>query len=132
MTVDFPRQASIPSTVDLSQFHENFGILSLGIVLIEMHFGRSIEELSIPEDLRGSSTIDCNALSRTADRLFEKIRCECSPNYKKAIEACLQVPWKVAGQPVSLLDESTRQEVWKHIIVPLEEDMEFLGGRMGA
>jgi hypothetical protein len=132
LTVHFPQQPTIASAADLNQFHENISILSLGIVLIEMHCGRSIDDLRIPEDLRGSATIDCNALFRTADRVFKKIHLQCSPLYEAAIHACLEVPWKIAGQPVSLLDDSTRQEFYKHVISPLEEDQSHLSGRQLA
>jgi hypothetical protein len=129
VTVHFPGAALNPRTIDLNQFHENARILSLGIVLIEMHTGRSIDDLMTPVDRLGSATVDGNALYRTAERIFGKVQHECSFNYLKAISACLNVPWKVAGQAVSLLDEATRQEVHTYIICPLEDDQDFLSGR---
>ena len=111
--------------VDLNQTHGNPSILSLGIILLEIHTGKSIESYRPPEDLLNGTDVNANTDLTVAKRVAESMK-SCSDNYKDAVEAYLSMPWKIPGKRVSLDDEATRDSVYEHVISPLEQDLEYL------
>ncbi|KAL1970112.1 hypothetical protein VTN77DRAFT_6517 [Rasamsonia byssochlamydoides] len=101
---------------DINQFHTCPTILSLGILLIEIHTGSSIESFRTSRDLTGGVEVNANTDWTTADRVIKSLD-DCSAGYRAAVQACLDTPWVSAGQRVSLEDPETREGfLWKHML----------------
>jgi hypothetical protein len=111
--------------VDLNQIHCNPSLLSLGIILIEIHTGKPIESFRLPEDLTNGTHVNVNTDFTAALRVAKSLR-NCSMNYQEAVQACLSMPWRTPAQKVSLSDDATRDSVYQYIISPLEEDLEHM------
>lgn len=60
-----------------------------------------------------------------ADRVAKSLD-DCSYNYKRAIQACLDTPWAAAGQKVSLDDPVIMSGIYEDVIRPLEDEITYL------
>lgn len=60
-----------------------------------------------------------------ADRVAKSLE-DCSFNYKKAIQACLDTPWTAAGERVSLDDPVVVKCMYEDVIQPLEDEITYL------
>ena len=125
VTTSIKPYTSTSQTVDLTQIHGNASILSLGIILIEIHTGKPIESFRCPDDMTNGTHINVNT-DYTASLRVAKTLKNCSLNYQEAVQACLSMPWKVPGQKVSLDDQTTQDSVYQYIIQPLEQDLEHM------
>lgn len=105
-------------------FHPNIGILKLGILLIEVHIWMSIEKFRVDSDKKDGA-LTANADFTAALRLLDFSLTDCFANYKSAIRACLDVDWVPAGSRVSLEDATTRDGLYRKVIVPIREEIEF-------
>lgn len=105
---------------DMNKFHRNPSILALGILLIEIDLARPIETYRNTTD-----NVNLNTDWITAHNIV-KFMDQCSDPYKKAIRACLDIPWMPAGQNVSLEDSKTRLGLYINVIHPLESELDYL------
>ncbi|EAQ90240.1 hypothetical protein CHGG_02175 [Chaetomium globosum CBS 148.51] len=104
-------------------FHPNIGILRLGVLLIELHTWLPIEKFRDGQDTTP------NADYATALRVLDMALGDCFPTYKSAIRACLDVDWVPAGSRVSLEDSTTCDGLYRNVILPIQEEIEW-GERM--
>lgn len=125
ITTDLSAYSSATSSPDLNRTHGNPSILSLAIILIEIHTGKPIEHFRKAEDLTNGTDVNINTDCTAALRVAKTLK-NCSLNYQDAIQACLSMPWKTPGHKVSLDDQVTRDGVYEHIIRPPEVDLEHL------
>ena len=131
-TIDYQRpyvtthfDSSDQEIPDFSLFHRNASILALGILLIEIHTGKAIEEYRTAEDLTGGTEVNANTDWTVADRVVKSLD-DCSLGYKEAIQACLDTPWVPAACRVSLDDELTRTGLFNDVVQPLEDELQHL------
>jgi len=110
---------------DINQFHLCPSVLSLGILLIEIHLGKTIESFRTSRDLTNGVEANANTDWTTADRVAKSLD-DCSAGYKAAIQACLGTPWVPAGQRVSLEDSETRRGFIRDVLQPLQQELTFL------
>jgi hypothetical protein len=100
----------------------NETLFTLGILLTELLFGVSIEELQTPDDLNHQGTpgiIWC-----TVDRILENklIEAEAGPRYQEAVRRCIRCDF---DQTVSSLDDSNFQRaVFEGVVAPLEKTLQ--------
>ncbi len=106
-------------------FHRNVGILRLGILLIEVHTWKPIERFRDGGDVGEDGRATANADFTTALRVLDLELGDCHPTYKSAVRACLDVDWVPAGSRVSLEDETTCGGLYKNVIVPIREEIEW-------
>ena len=110
---------------NLNIFHPNLSILALGILLIEIHTAKPIEFYRSAKDLMNDQDANPNTDLSVADRVAKSLE-DCSFNYKKAIQACLDTPWTAAGERVSLDDPVVVKGMYEDVIQPLEDEIAYL------
>ena len=109
---------------DMNRLHRNPSILSLGILLLELHKEKPIIAYRKPEDLINGTEVNVNTDYTVVDREVKKLK-DCSLGYQEAIQACLDMPWKPTGR-ISMDDPATRNGVYEAIIRPLEDELKYL------
>jgi len=94
-------------------------LLPLGVLLIKLIKGQSLESLRTPNEIAGGNL---SALSDfiTAQRLADKI-CQASSNYGSAVRRCLDVGFK--AQACAVEDENFQHNFYSGIVALLEEDL---------
>lgn len=117
----FPRG---PEPVDLRRFHRNSGILRLGILLIEVHDWKPLENFRDASDLIDGQPTP-NTDMEVARRVLTTLKGYCFETYTSAIEACLSVPWVSSVSRVSLDDPETWSGMYRDIAQPLEKEVDL-------
>jgi hypothetical protein len=120
----FDEPPTVAKGLDMNRLHRNPSILSLGILLLELHKERPIEAYRKPEDLINGTEVNVNTDYTVVDREVKKLK-DCSLDYQEAIQACLDMPWKPIGG-ISMDDPATRNGVYDSIIRPLENELKNL------
>ena len=103
----------------------NQTLFTLGILLIELCFENSIEDLQLPCDLDCSNTP--GVAWCTAQRLLDekKLEFKIGPGYQDIVRRCI---WCDFDQGKSNLDDRDLQRaVFEKVVVPLEEILQVLG-----
>ncbi|CAG7554629.1 unnamed protein product [Fusarium equiseti] len=97
-------------------------LLPLGVLLIELIKGQSLESLRTSNEILGDNL---RALSDfiTAQRLADEI-CQASSNYGSAVRRCLDVGFK--AQACAVEDENFQHNFYSGIVALLEEDLNSL------
>ncbi|KAJ4402541.1 hypothetical protein N0V85_005286 [Neurospora sp. IMI 360204] len=108
---------------DLAGIHQNQGMLSLGIILIEIMLGTPFDtfrESHIKH--RGPLTLGSFFSDyETAITLLGRLETKGGPNYKRAVERCIKC--KFPPPKPSLDGDEFRRLVYGHVVAPLEEDL---------
>ena len=107
-----------------SNDRRNTLLLSLGLTLVELCFGRTLADLYLDGDgdPRESSTKVC-----TATRLLRTIDREMGDLYSNVVRRCILQPFDVLD--IDLNDEIVQQKVYEDIILPLTESLEAFSGQ---
>lgn len=121
-TIFDPAIDKMEPPLDLNRFHRNPSILALGILLIEIHTGKLIENFRTDVERQ---EINTNTDWLVANRVVKTLE-DCSLGYRDAIQSCLDTPWVPAGQKVNLEDVATRAGVYQDVIRPLEDELTYL------
>ncbi|KAH7183267.1 uncharacterized protein B0J16DRAFT_345606 [Fusarium flagelliforme] len=97
-------------------------LLPLGVLLIELIKGQSLESLRTPNEILGGNL---SAFSNfiTSQRLADEI-CQASSNYGSAVRRCLDVGFK--AQACAVEDENFQHNFYSGIVALLEEDLNSL------
>jgi hypothetical protein len=94
-------------------------IFSLGVLLIELWYGTSIEELQIPTDMdRGGTT---GVVWCTAERLVTEIAFQAGIKYSEAVRRCIRCDFD--RRDVDLDDEGFQQTVYNGVVALLEKTL---------
>ncbi|KAF2822061.1 hypothetical protein CC86DRAFT_95126 [Ophiobolus disseminans] len=103
----------------------NQTLFTLGVLLIELLYGTSIEELQTPHDLACQGTP--GAVWCTAERLIdEEIALEAGQLYADAVRRCVRCDFN--RKTYSLDDQDFQQAVFDGVVAPLEKTLQhFLG-----
>ncbi|KAL9576250.1 MAG: hypothetical protein Q9212_007258 [Teloschistes hypoglaucus] len=106
------------STINPSTLVDCGALVALGVTLVELCFGRAIEQLRKPQD-------DCAnaAMTRwnTACRLQNYVYSERGEKYGSVVKRCLEGRFDVASN--SLEDEDLQQAVVNLVVVPLQTEL---------
>ena len=105
------------------RIHPNQSILALGILLLEIQLGKSIESQRSSEDLIDGKTVNVNTDLTTALRLLDDSVDDIYEDYRMAILACLNCNFVTADQAQDLDDAQFRQAVYDNIVAPLEQEL---------
>ncbi|KAL8776139.1 MAG: hypothetical protein Q9213_008379 [Squamulea squamosa] len=97
----------------------NDTLLALGLVLVELCFGRTLVELRKPEDSGNDETA---TKLQTATRLRDRVDREMGPQYGDVVRRCLDQPFDVREMSLDL--EEVQQKVLEDIVAPLVKDLE--------
>jgi hypothetical protein len=117
-----PPATTLPTTqAAVYRVIRNQTLFTLGIVLIELLYGKSIEELQTTRDL------DCQGTPGvawcTAERLIEEeIEYEAGPGYLVAVRRCIRCDFD--RRESNLDDAAFQQAVFDGVVVPLEKTLQ--------
>lgn len=110
-------------TSDTLYKHPSPALLSLGILLLELHLSKPIESLWELDDTQdGMEDINTNWI--TAEKQLEKMGDDLYEGYRNAIQACLNIDYVDDEDSLSLDDEGFRRLVYERVVVPLEDELE--------
>ena len=97
-------------------------LLSLGILLIELCFGKTLEGMQVPEDSKGDAN-ESRMQYNIARRLLFGVDNDAGLNYGDAVRSCLDFSRKIRASNVEY-DEFQR-EVFCRIVTPLKTDLDI-------
>ena len=118
LKVDFDdRNTDTEEARDMFKLQACPSLLSLGILLLEIHLGIPIEQTYAMEDLIDGAPNENTNLT-TALRLLEGLHGYMYEGYRAAIEACLNCDMEAFDS------EEFRQRVYEEIVSPLEQQLE--------
>lgn len=106
-------------------FHRSPGVLKLGLLLIEIHLWKCIEELRVADDVDPMGQ-NMNTDLYTAFRLVEESESfskDRDAGYRALVEHCLNLPWPKAADSAEAQQEAVWEGVYKDIILPLEQEL---------
>ncbi|KAK2735429.1 hypothetical protein CKAH01_01810 [Colletotrichum kahawae] len=95
-------------------------LLALGILLLELNLGRTIESLRIQYETPPPGAPRLMYDSMTAQRLLQERQMD-SLNYKSAVQRC--IGGEFARSKLDLNDEDFRQEIYEKVVALLETDL---------
>ncbi|KAI8259093.1 hypothetical protein K4K56_006812 [Colletotrichum sp. SAR 10_98] len=95
-------------------------LLALGILLLELNLGRTIESLRIQYETPPPGAPRLMYDSMTAQRLLQERQMD-SLNYKSAVQRC--IGGEFARPKLDLNDEDFRQEIYEKVVALLETDL---------
>lgn len=100
---------------------QNPTLLAIGVLLIELHRGQTIESLQIPDEVLGD---DHHPLSlyMTARRLLGEVS-QASSNYGSAVRRCIDGEFQ--KKHLNLENEDVRHDVYCGVVALLEEDLNY-------
>ncbi|KAI9761902.1 MAG: hypothetical protein M1840_001518 [Geoglossum simile] len=110
-------QSSTGTTNDCSN------LLALAILLLEISFGQSIEQIRRPEDLGNKTVGDDKTDLQTAGRWYKAERPRLSSGFSKAILTCLQ---EYLNPDANFDDPDFCNVMKEKILQPLEDEMQFM------
>lgn len=92
-------------------------LLAIGVLLIELLRGQTIESLQTPEEILVDGPL---SLYMTASRLLRGVF-QASSNYGTAVSRCID--GKIQGKDLNLENENDRHNIYHGVIALLEEDL---------
>ena len=106
----------------------NKSMFDLGILLIELCFNKSLEELREPEDLDNGKPNAYTDFS-TANRLIQLVYNEAGNRYGDAVRRCIRCEFDQREETFE--SDGFRQAVYQRVVAPLEDDLrDFCGGKL--
>ncbi|KAL2049168.1 hypothetical protein ABVK25_010597 [Lepraria finkii] len=119
-----PVQAQNPqSSILPAPIHGNLNLLALGIILLELYFGESIESRRQPEDLLNGCVNSSTHLNVARRWLLECHQQEMSNGYWMATNHCIHCFFDPMPKSTDLHDEDFRESVYQKIVLPLEMEL---------
>ncbi|KAF5596963.1 hypothetical protein FPANT_4196 [Fusarium pseudoanthophilum] len=112
-----------PSTEENTELSSmrNQTLFYLGVLLIELAFGRSFELLRSERD-RSSTGSQFFTDYRTAKRLVDQVKSFIGPNYGSAVSRCIDGEFH--GRGVGLEDQDLSHDVYAGVVALLEKELE--------
>ena len=98
-------------------------LLTLGLALVELCFGRTLEKMQIPEDVDENENL---TRLNTAIRKLDEVYNESGGHYGDVVRRCLYCSFDV--RDASLDAEEFEQDVFDKVVTPLIEDNEVFNG----
>jgi len=101
--------------------HPNPDVLALGIVLLELFFGKPIEEYRLEEDLTPEGKVDVNTDYWAAVRLCDDADWDVHDDYRQAVKFCLN--WNLQGYANDFDGSTLYQSFYRNVAWPLEKEL---------
>ncbi|OAX85304.1 hypothetical protein ACJ72_00334 [Emergomyces africanus] len=106
----------------------NKALFTLGIVLIELAFGKPLEDLRTQKDIDESRGMPDLVDTFTVKRLLESVEDEAGYDYSEAVRRCIECPFD--GKEARFTNESFQEAVHDWIIEPLRVSFNNFSGSM--
>ncbi|KAF2121309.1 hypothetical protein BDV96DRAFT_627668 [Lophiotrema nucula] len=120
-------QNRVPSSI--SRIIRNQTLFALGVSLIELWYGKALQELHKSEDGAcdtGDPRIDLMTEYCTADRVVDELYSEAGAKYSDAVRRCVRCQFD--SRASSLDDLSFQKAVFDGVVAQLKENYEFMKG----
>jgi len=104
----------------VSVVHCNKSLFSLGIILIELLFWKTIEDMQSPEESSSKNLADSTADYLTAIRLIDSIYDDAGTSYGDAVRRCIK---GLDLRETNLESDDFKNEVYSKVLYPLEENL---------
>ncbi|KKZ64445.1 hypothetical protein EMCG_09580 [[Emmonsia] crescens] len=108
----------------------NKALFTLGIVLIELAFGKPLEDLRTDKDVEESCGMSDLVDTFTVKRLLEGVEDEAGYDYSEAVRRCIECPFD--GKEARFTNESFQEAVHDWIIEPLKVSLKNFSGSTSA
>ncbi|OAT02040.1 uncharacterized protein BDCG_06615 [Blastomyces dermatitidis ER-3] len=108
----------------------NKALFTLGIVLIELAFGKSLKDLRTDKDVEESLGMPDLVDTFTIKRLLEAVEDEAGYDYSEAVRRCIECPFD--GKEARFTNESFQRAVHNWIIEPLKVSLNNFCGSANA
>lgn len=108
----------------------NKALFTLGIVLIELAFGKPLEDLRTDKDVEESCGMSDLVDTFTVKRLLEGVEDEAGYDYSEAVRRCIECPFD--GKEARFSNESFQEAVHDWIIEPLKVSLKNFSGSTSA
>ena len=118
-----PDNAVLPSQAVHSR---NPSIFALGVLLIELWFGKPLDQLRHPEDLGPQNQVNDITDFATTSRLVDTVYEEAGATYGEAVWRCVRCEFEQRSS--SLDTEALKQAVHNGVVSQLEKNLEFFCG----
>ena len=130
ITCESPNATSSSASSDSSCISEshlihNEVLFALGLVLMQLSFGKNLSDLRKNTDVRRD---DLSTDIMTAKRLLDHVYVESGAKYGDAVRRCLHCPFDV--RDFSLDNDQFRDAVFNSIVTPLVEDFNVFSGEL--
>ncbi|KAF8249170.1 hypothetical protein K440DRAFT_223645 [Wilcoxina mikolae CBS 423.85] len=103
----------------------NKTLFSLGVVLLELWFWKSLDELereALSNNPESSGWTSAERSFETADRMVDKLHADALPLYSGAVRRCIR---GLDYPQTSLSKDDFKKEVYHKVVCPLEENMKL-------
>ena len=103
----------------------NKTLFSLGVVLLELWFWKSLDELERDELSSNPESSDWTSAVRsfvTAGRMVQKLHTDALPLYSGAVHCCIR---GLSYPETSLSKDDFKKEVYHKVVCPLEDNMKL-------
>jgi hypothetical protein len=131
----FRSSKTLPSTCAIlgkspsTSIIRNKSVFDLGVLLIELCFNKSLEQIQTPDDLDDDGKVNSYTSLATANRLIPKVYDEAGIRYGDAVRRCIRCDFDQREETFE--SDEFRQAVYQRVVVPLEDDLrDFCGGKI--
>lgn len=111
----------------LTSWVPNEALFNLGVVLIEICYNKSIEELADANEKDEKGEPHSQTAFLTAMRLSKEVQDEFGIGYASAVRGCLRCNFSSGQSEPDLGSEQFRTGFWQHIIKPLQDVADIWG-----
>jgi hypothetical protein len=107
----------------------NKSVFDLGVLLIELCFNKSLEQMQAPEDLDDDGKVNSYTSLATANRLISEVYAEAGVRYGDAVRRCIRCDFDQREETFE--SDVFRQALYQRVVVPLGDDLrDFCGGKL--
>ena len=103
-------------------FAPNETLFTLGVILIEIAYNKTIEALAEPGEKAQMAAVTQYV---TAMRIRKEIGMKMGRQYQRAVDGCLMCQFGVQGLIADLKSVDFQRQYLEHVVTPLEESMSF-------
>ncbi len=108
------------STRTAPSFAPNETLFTLGVILIEIAYNKTIEALAEPGEKAQMAAVTQYI---TAMRIRKEIGMKMGLQYQRAVDGCLMCQFGVQGLIADLMSVDFQRQFLEHVVTPLEESM---------
>jgi hypothetical protein len=123
----FTSAPRIDMAVDHRGLIPNRTIFTLGVALLELSYGSSILSFVEPTEQSENGNVHSMTEALVASRLARELNKIESENFARAVLSC--VTWTFNTSKVDLADFELRMAFYQNVVVPLQEDYQYVTGK---
>lgn len=124
----FTSAAAVNAAITRQRLVKNETVFALGVALLDLAYGQPITSFVANEDLNEEGKEDSMTKVSVATRLAHQMNMRESENYARAVLRCVKCSFDTFAFDFD--DSEFREKFYEGVVVPLQEDYEYVtGGR---